>query len=74
MVSRSSSLEARASSFEAIEKWLVDALASLLEIDPQLIDPRERFKSYGLESSGALRLIADLGRLIGRSLPATHRR
>jgi acyl carrier protein len=71
MTGRLDSREPSLSSSESIERWLVAALASLLEIEPQSIDPNERFKHYGLESSGALRLIADLGRRIGRSLPAT---
>src|SRR5689334_19562185 len=65
---QSTSRETSLSSPEAIERWLTDALSSLLEIDPQRIDPHERFTRYGLDSAGALQLVADLGRRLGRSL------
>src|SRR5262245_49008612 len=71
MTSRSDSGEISRSSPDAIERWLVDALASSLDVDPQRIDPQERFRSYGLESTSSLRIIADLGKWLGRSLPAT---
>ena len=59
------------SSSDAIERWLVDALASLLGIDPQGIDPRERFTRYGLDSAGALKLVTALGKVLERTLPPT---
>ncbi len=71
MVNASTSGEPSRSSAEAIERWLVDALAAELELDPQSVDPQERFRSYGVDSASALRLIADLGKWLGRSLPAT---
>ncbi|HWO22760.1 MAG TPA: amino acid adenylation domain-containing protein [Kofleriaceae bacterium] len=59
------------SSSDAVERWLVESLASLLERDPQSIDPHERFTHYGLDSAGALGLVSELGKLLGRTLPAT---
>jgi acyl carrier protein len=51
-----------------IESWLVAYAASLLDLDPQEIDPQDSFASYGLDSSGALGLIGDLGQWLGRTL------
>ncbi len=38
-------------------------------MEPRAIDPRERFHRYGLDSLGAMRLIADLSQHLGRTLP-----
>ncbi len=40
-------------------------------MDAHAIDPRERFHRYGLDSLGAMRLLADLSQRIGRTLSAT---
>jgi amino acid adenylation domain-containing protein len=71
MTSAGHSNEITLSSSDAVERWLVHALASLLGIDPQSIEPHERFTRYGLDSAGALTLVAELGKLLGRTLPAT---
>ncbi|MDC0749537.1 type I polyketide synthase [Polyangium mundeleinium] len=56
---------------ENLSAWLVSRLAELRGIDPRTIDPRERFHRYGLDSLGATKLIADLGKHLGRSLSPT---
>ena len=47
------------------------ALARQLGLDPGVIDARERFHRYGLDSAGARALIQALARELGRPLPAT---
>jgi amino acid adenylation domain-containing protein len=71
MNSTGRSYEISLSSSDAVERWLVEALASLLGLDPQSVDPHERFTHYGLDSAGALALVSDLGRRLDRRLPAT---
>ncbi|HVK65323.1 MAG TPA: SDR family NAD(P)-dependent oxidoreductase [Polyangium sp.] len=56
---------------ENLSAWLISRLAELRGIDPRTIDPRERFHRYGLDSLGATKLIADLGKHLGRSLSPT---
>lgn len=51
-----------------IREWLISYLCDLLEIDPGEIDTREPLASYGLDSSGAVGLIADLGSWLDRRL------
>ena len=68
---RSSTVARPRSDADALEQWLVDTLASLLGIDPASVDPHERFTHYGLDSAGALRLIAELGKHLDRPLPVT---
>ncbi|MFN0104842.1 MAG: acyl carrier protein [Bryobacteraceae bacterium] len=53
---------------ESIENWLVDYLAELLELDGADIAHDESLASYGLDSSGAVGLVGDLGAWLGREL------
>jgi len=55
----------------AIETWLVAQIAELLEVDPQELDVRQTFASYGLSSAEGVILAGDLEVWLGRSLPAT---
>ncbi|HWU89452.1 MAG TPA: beta-ketoacyl synthase N-terminal-like domain-containing protein, partial [Kofleriaceae bacterium] len=68
---RSVSAETLHASADAIERWLTDELAASLGIDPRSVDPRARFTHYGLDSAGALHLVAALGKRLDRTLPAT---
>ncbi|MER6434102.1 type I polyketide synthase [Streptomyces sp900105245] len=54
-----------------IRNWLVSELATRLRMDPKDIDPRERFKHYGLDSADAVQLVGDLSKRIDRRLPVT---
>jgi acyl carrier protein len=54
-----------------VGRWLTSRAAELLGIQAGTIDPDERLSGYGLESRDATRLIADLGRFLGRDLPVT---
>lgn len=49
-----------------LEVWLVSRLADARGMDARAVDPRERFHRYGLDSFGAMRLIADLSQHLGR--------
>jgi acyl carrier protein len=57
--------------WQPIYDRLRSALAQLLGIDPQEIDPDEPLISYGLGSVQALTLIGDLEDWTGRELSAT---
>ncbi len=57
-------------SAEAIEKWLVEKLSNLLGVDPQEIDVREPFASYGMGSTEAVSLSGELADWLGRKVPA----
>jgi len=54
-----------------LEVWLVSRLADARGMDARAIDPRERFHRYGLDSLGAMRLLADLSQRLGRPLSPT---
>ncbi|HMY14986.1 MAG TPA: SDR family NAD(P)-dependent oxidoreductase [Polyangium sp.] len=54
-----------------LEVWLVSRLAESRGMDARAIDPRERFHRYGLDSLGAMRLLAELSQKLGRTLPPT---
>lgn len=56
---------------EAIRTWLVERIASEMEIAAEEIDVREPFSSYGLDSRTAVGLSGDLERWLGRPLLAT---
>ncbi|WP_437512392.1 SDR family NAD(P)-dependent oxidoreductase [Sorangium sp. So ce1099] len=55
----------------AITRWLVDDLATSLNVDASGLDTRERFRELGVDSARATALIARLGIWLGRALPAT---
>lgn len=56
---------------EAIQGWLIDKLAEVLEIEPNQIDVRQDFEEYGLGSAEAINLSGDLEDFLGRRLPPT---
>ena len=60
-----------ASGAEAIQGWLIDKLAEVLEIEPNQIDVGQDFEEYGLESAEAINLSGDLEDYLGRRLPPT---
>ena len=62
--------EAEAAAAE-IQRFLIVELARRIEVEPELIDPRQPFERYGLDSLNALRLSAELEARIGCRLPAT---
>jgi 8-amino-7-oxononanoate synthase len=59
------------SNAEAIQGWLIDKLAEVLEIEPNQIDVGQDFEEYGLESAEAINLSGDLEDYLGRRLPPT---
>src|ERR1700694_4295191 len=56
---------------EAIQDWLLAQLSSVLDVEPQDIDIREPFTSYGLTSVDAVGLSGDLEEWLGLSLSPT---
>ena len=56
---------------EAIQGWLIDRLAEILEIEPNQIDVAQDFEEYGLESAEAINLSGDLEDYLRRRLPPT---
>ena len=51
-----SSVLSTATKAEAIQGWLIDKLAEVLEIEPNQIDVGQDFEEYGLESAEAINL------------------
>ena len=45
---------------EEIQRWLVERVASFLEVTPADIDVRAPFQHYGLDSMEQLRIIGEL--------------
>ncbi|MEM8672983.1 MAG: aminotransferase class I/II-fold pyridoxal phosphate-dependent enzyme [Cyanobacteria bacterium P01_G01_bin.67] len=56
---------------EAIQGWLIDKFAEVLEIEPNQIDVSQDFEEYGLESAEAINLSGDLEDYLGCRLPPT---
>ncbi len=56
---------------DEIQKSLVQEIAHVLGIEPDSVDPRERFNRSGLDSLGTTRMIAALSQLLGRPLSPT---
>ena len=56
---------------EAIQGWLIDRLAEILELEPNQIDVGQDFEEYGLESAEAINLSGDLEDYLGCRLPPT---
>jgi 8-amino-7-oxononanoate synthase len=56
---------------EAIQGWLIDKLAEILEIEPNQVDVGQNFEEYGLESAEAINLSGDLEDYLGCRLPPT---
>lgn len=56
---------------EAVEKILKSGLAEALGLDPEQIDPREPFASFGLDSRSAFSLTGDLAEWLDEDLPVT---
>ncbi len=61
----------RAPDAEALEAWLVNAIAQKLEVAPREIGVNQEFKGFGLGSVAAIELVADLEKFIGQELPTT---
>jgi polyketide synthase 12/myxalamid-type polyketide synthase MxaF len=54
-----------------IRRWLIEFFSASLGINPQELDPAERFKSYGVDSAAALRITAGVAQHLGRPLEQT---
>ncbi|GAB4526594.1 MAG: hypothetical protein Tsb0014_06850 [Pleurocapsa sp.] len=60
-----------ASKAEAIQGWLIDKLAEIVEIEANQIDVRQDFEEYGLDSAEAINLSGDLEDYLGCRLSPT---
>ncbi len=54
---------------ESIQDWLINALATRMEMDPDDIDPDAPFESFGLESADALVMLTQLEQWLGQTVP-----
>jgi polyketide synthase 12/myxalamid-type polyketide synthase MxaF len=54
-----------------VRAWIVAEVVRGLRIPEERVDPRERFRTYGVDSAFATALAARLGQWLGRSLPPT---
>jgi acyl carrier protein len=53
---------------EEIRSWMVSYMAELLQMDPTEVDTSMSFEAYGLDSTAAAGLSADLGEWLGLEL------
>ncbi|MEO0853742.1 MAG: acyl carrier protein [Cyanobacteria bacterium J06648_11] len=58
-------------SLEDIQDWMIDYLATSLEVSPDDIDPTVSFDRYGLDSSLAIGLTGDLEDWLGQEVEPT---
>jgi acyl carrier protein len=56
---------------EAIRGWLIANIASVVNMDPERIDPRQTFDHYGLDSLQAVSLSGDLETWLNREVSPT---
>lgn len=54
-----------------IQRWLVEYLASLLDVEPTTIDPAISFDRHGIDSASAVALVSDLAEWLGAELEPT---
>ena len=54
-----------------LQTWLISRLAERFGLDPGAISAHERFSRYGLDSMGAIILLAELSTILGRPLAPT---
>ncbi|MCU0566005.1 MAG: acyl carrier protein [Oculatellaceae cyanobacterium Prado106] len=50
---------------ESIQAWFVAQLAEQLDLDPEDIDPRDTFESYGLSSAQAMLIATRAEKMLG---------
>src|ERR1700682_5108308 len=55
----------------SIQRWLISQLATLVGVEPDAINIRERFSRYGLDSARATGLLAQLEIFLNRTLSPT---
>jgi acyl carrier protein len=56
------------SELETIQEWLIQQLSEQLQIDPNLVDIRASFDSYGLDSSQVLVIAGQAEKTFGFKL------
>jgi acyl transferase domain-containing protein/acyl carrier protein len=56
---------------DEIRSWLLAKVAARVGANPRVLDPRERFSRYGLDSMKAAGVTAELAEFLGRPLPRT---
>jgi len=56
---------------EAIRKWLITNIASVVNMDPAHIDVQQTFDNYGLDSLQAVSLSGDLENWLNREVSPT---
>ena len=54
-----------------IQAWIVNYIAELLEVEPELVNPTISFDRYGLDSSAAYALTGDLEEWLGQEIDPT---
>jgi acyl carrier protein len=56
---------------DALERWLVELVASAVELEPRTIDLEVRLQSYGVDSAAAIVLADELEQRLGVPLEPT---
>ncbi|WP_013334463.1 acyl carrier protein [Gloeothece verrucosa] len=64
-------LQKTTKSYSDIQKWMINYIADLLEVDPDEIDPSTPFDGFGLDSSAAIGMTGDLELWLGREIEPT---
>lgn len=54
-----------------VERWLVERIAEMVELEPSEIDVRIPFEHYGLDSRSVTSMAGELEESLGFELPAT---
>jgi phthiocerol/phenolphthiocerol synthesis type-I polyketide synthase C len=55
----------------ALERWLAELVASIVEISPEGIDVEARFDRYGVDSAAAIFVAEELEQRLGRPIEST---
>ena len=56
---------------DTISRFLRQALAKLVKVDPDVIDPAVTFDRFGLDSAGAFKMTAEINKRFDVDLEAT---
>jgi acyl carrier protein len=69
METKKNNMQAGSFSATEIQTWLINYLAELLDIEPEIVDTSTPFSNYGLDSAAAVVMVGDMKNWLQCKLP-----
>lgn len=63
--------QVQANAIRELRDWMIDRIATRLNISPRDFDPRQPFARYGMDSLMAVRLTGEVSEYLGKHVPPT---